>query len=101
MKVGKSVSRTSRTCSPGLSRLRGSQEQLREDRRADVLGDHQRVAEVEGRGLDGAAEEPQRVIEEVAVVVRAAAVGHDDRHPLLTARPPGPLPVVRVLSAGV
>ena len=74
--------------------LVGPQEQLRQDRRADVLGDHQGVAEVEGRGLDGAAQQPQRVVEEVAIMVRAAAVGDDDRHSLLTTRPSSSLPVV-------
>ena len=60
-----------------------------------MLGDHQRVAQVEGRGFDGPAQQPQRVIEEVAVVRGAAAVGHDHGHAFFTARSPGSLPVVR------
>ena len=76
-------------------RFPGAQEKFRENGRPDVLGDHQGVAQVEGRGFDGAAEEQQGIIEEIAVVRGAAAVGHDHRHPLLTTGSPGPLPVVR------
>ena len=62
-----------------------------------MLGDHQWVAEVERRGFDRASQQPQRVVEEVAIMIGPATVGDDDRHPLLTSRPPGTLPVVRCL----
>ena len=94
MNTGNSAFNVSLTRSPWPVGFPDRRSKFRQNGRPDVLGDHQGVAQVEGRGLDGTAQEPQRVIEEIAVVRGAAAVGHDHRHAFFTARSPGPLPVV-------
>ena len=61
MKTGNSSLTIFRTFSPGSPGARDRKQQFGQDRRANMLGHHQRVSQIECRGLDRAAQEPQGI----------------------------------------
>ena len=68
--------------------------QAGDDRRMNVLCDHRLVTQVEGRRVDPAGEQLERIGEVSAIVGDGTAVGDVHRHAMTASCPSGPLPVV-------